>query len=175
MNRLSMMFGGRIAEEIFFKDVSAGAKDDIQKATQLARMMVCEWGMSDKMGPISYMDNEETMFLGREIQKTRNLSEATQWDIDQEIRKIVDEAYVHARTLISENREKLETISELLIKYETLTGEDVNRILRGEDIVPEKEGELAREEERVKKSNSPEDPKTDWNPGENSLAGPQQA
>ncbi|SVB74019.1 uncharacterized protein METZ01_LOCUS226873, partial [marine metagenome] len=145
MNRLSMMFGGRIAEEIFFKDVSAGAKDDIQKATQLARMMVCEWGMSDKMGPISYMDNEETMFLGREIQKTRNLSEATQWDIDQEIRKIVDEAYVHARTLISENRAKLETISELLIKYETLTGEDVNRILRGEDIVPEKEGERARE------------------------------
>ena len=175
MNRLSMMFGGRIAEEIFFKDVSAGAKDDIQKATQLARMMVCEWGMSDKMGPISYMDNEETMFLGREIQKTRNLSEATQWDIDQEIRKIVDEAYVHARTLISENRAKLETISELLIKYETLTGEDVDRILRGEDIVPEKEGERAREEERVKKSNSPEDPNPDWNPGESSLAGPQQA
>jgi len=175
MNRLSMMFGGRIAEEIFFKDISAGAKDDIQKATQLARMMVCEWGMSDKMGPISYADNEETMFLGREIQKTRNLSEATQWDIDQEVRKIIDEAYVHARTLISENREKMETISELLIKYETLTGEDVDRILRGEDIVPDKDGERAREEERAKKSNSPEDPKPGWNPGESPLAGPQQA
>ena len=175
MLRLAMMFGGRVAEEMVFKDVSAGARDDIQKATQLSRMMVCEWGMSDKMGPISYSENEETMFLGREIQKTRNLSEATQWDIDQEIRKIIDEGHVHARELISENREKLETIAELLIKYETLTGEEIDRILRGEDIEPDKESERVREEEREKKARSTDERKPGWEPGDHPLPGPQQA
>ena len=115
------------------------------------------------------------MFLGREIQKTRNISEATQWDIDQEIRRIIDEAHIHARELISENRDKMEVISELLIKYETLTGEEVDRILRGEDIVPDKEGERAREKERNKKARSSEDRKPDWDPGDRPLAGPQQA
>ncbi len=172
MARLAMMFGGRVAEELFFDDISAGAKDDIHKATELARAMVCEWGMSEKMGPMSYTENEEHIFLGREIARSRHLSEETQQKIDLEVRKIVDESYAVAKDLISKNGVRLDAIAQMLLKYETLNGEEVNRILAGEDIELEKERERARERERDQRAARPQGtPGDGWKP----MPGPQQA
>jgi len=172
MKRLAMMFGGRVAEEAFFDDISAGAKDDIRKATDLARSMVCEWGMSDKLGPISYTENEEHIFLGREIARSRHLSEQTQVEIDHEIRRVVDDAYREAQTLIAQNRESLEKIAQLLLQYETLTGEEVGAILRGENIAPGKESEREQERERQRRAG---EVRPDWKSGGSPLPGPQQA
>lgn len=131
---LAVLFGGRAAEEAFFDDISNGARDDIKKATDLARAMVTEWGMSEAMGPIAYSDPQEHLFLGREVTRTSQHSEKTAQMIDREIRRIVDEAYEKAKELIGGHRDKLERIAEALLKYETLSGEEVAGILRGETI-----------------------------------------
>jgi cell division protease FtsH len=129
-----MFFGGRVAEELACKDISAGAKDDIKKATELARMMVCEWGMSETLGPINYSESEEHLFLGREITRSRNHSEFTAQEIDKEVRRILDEGYNKAKDLILQNIDKLEKLAKALLKYETLTGAQVKKIIKGEDI-----------------------------------------
>jgi cell division protease FtsH len=131
---LAVLFGGRAAEEAFFDDISNGARDDIKKATDLARAMVTEWGMSESMGPVAYSDPQEHLFLGREVTRTTQHSEKTSQMIDQEIRRIIDESYGKAKELIKRNKDKLERIAEALLKYETITGEEVAGILRGESI-----------------------------------------
>ncbi len=177
--QLAMMFGGRIAEELFFPDVSSGAQDDIRRATELARRMVCEFGMSEKLGPISYSDEEEHLFLGREIARTRTHSEETTRLIDSEVRRIIDVAYARARELVSQNREKLETLAQALLKYEAISGDEVRMLLRGEKIDELKEAEAAEERARMDKGRAsdtttrPSSP--GWKPGGEPLAGPQQA
>jgi cell division protease FtsH len=131
---LAVLFGGRASEEIFFKDISHGARDDIRKATEIARAMVTEYGMSDKMGPIAFSDSQEHLFLGREITRTSHHSEETARQIDSEIRRMISTAYEKAKDLITKNREKLKKIAEALLKYETVTGEEVARMLKGEEI-----------------------------------------
>jgi cell division protease FtsH len=176
--QLAMMFGGRVAEELFFSEITSGASNDIQKATELARRMVCQFGMSDKLGPISYSDEEEHLFLGREIARTRTHSEDTARLIDSEIHRFIDVAHKRARDIISQNRDKLEAVAQALLKYELISGEEVRMLLRGEKIDELKDAEAAEEKARMDKrsgSDSPSRPATGWKPGGDPLPGPQQA
>ena len=128
LNRIAMALGGRIAEELAFDDISNGASSDIQQVTKLARHMVCDWGMSD-MGPIAYGENSDTIFLGREISRSENFSEATAQKIDAEVRKIVDAQYARATAILTERRAALDGIAEALLQYETIEGKHVNEII----------------------------------------------
>src|ERR1041385_1781871 len=108
---ISVMMAGRIAEEIVSEDISTGAAMDIQQATQLARAMVCQYGMSDKLGMVQYGDNNEFVFLGREVSRSKDYSEQTAQDIDNEVKRIIDEAFRRAKEIIDNNRDKLEMIA----------------------------------------------------------------
>jgi len=134
LNRIAMALGGRIAEELAFDDISNGASSDIQQVTKLARHMVCDWGMSE-MGPISYGENSDTVFLGREISRTENFSEDTARRIDAEVRKIVDEQYARATALMKEHRAALDGIAEALLQYETIEGKHVMEIIKEGHLV----------------------------------------
>jgi len=134
--RLVIAMGGRVAEEIIFgpEEVSAGASGDIKSATDLARRMVTEWGMSDKLGMISYGDNGQEVFLGHSVTQNKNLSEQTAREIDTEIKVLIDTAYQQARELLLTHIDDLHRLTAALLEYETLTGDDVGRIMRGEAI-----------------------------------------
>ena len=137
--RIAMALGGRVAEELVFSEITSGASDDIKRATRLARAMVCELGMSDKMGPVAYGENEENVFLGREIaQRREDYSEATAREIDQEVRRIIDEQHELARRVITENRDSLDRLAECLLERETLDSEEINALLEGREP-PERE------------------------------------
>jgi len=139
LDALAIAFGGRLAEELIFGEdkVTTGASSDIQQATALARRMVTEWGMSEKLGPLRYMDNEEEVFLGHSVTQRKNVSEATAQIIDEEIRRIVDESNARARRILTENLDDLHTLAKGLLEYETLTGDEIKALLRGETIVRE--------------------------------------
>ncbi|MBI3270788.1 MAG: ATP-dependent metallopeptidase FtsH/Yme1/Tma family protein [Planctomycetes bacterium] len=140
LGTITVCFGGRAAEEVFCKDVSAGAQNDIKQATELARLMVCEWGMSEAVGPINYMESEEHIFLGREITRTRNHSEVTANEIDREVRRILEECYQHAKTLVEKNHQTCDRMARALLKYEVLSATDVELIMKGGELertVPE--------------------------------------
>lgn len=128
-NQIAYMLGGRAAEEKVFGDLSTGAANDLEKATVLARKMVCEWGMSEKLGPLTFGRIEAEIFLGREMGMHRNYSEKTAQIIDEEIRKIVDEQHTRAREIVSRNVKKLHDMAEALIKNETLDARQVDEIL----------------------------------------------
>ena len=129
MNQLAFMLGGRAAEKLVLGDLSTGAGNDIEKATKLARKMVCEWGMSDRLGPLTYGEKQEEIFLGREIGMHRDYSEDTAREIDEEIKKIVDAAQTRAEGIIKKNIERLKTLAETLLEKEILSGDDIDRIL----------------------------------------------
>ncbi|MEM7400094.1 MAG: ATP-dependent zinc metalloprotease FtsH, partial [Pseudomonadota bacterium] len=134
--KLAMIFGGRIAEELIFgaDDVTTGASSDIQQATQLARRMVTEWGMSDKLGRLRYADNDEQVFLGRSISQSRSVSDDTAMLIDSEVRRIVEEAEERARQTLSSTKDALHAVAEALLDYETLSGDEVRQILDGKPV-----------------------------------------
>ena len=134
--RLAMMFGGRVAEQLVFGEanVTTGASNDIQQATELARRMVTEWGMSDKLGRLRYSDNEEEIFIGRSITRTRNVSEDTARLIDGEVRQIVEAAEARARQVLTDRLDALHAIAAALLEYETLNGDDIDNVIRGEPI-----------------------------------------
>ncbi len=136
--RLAMAFGGRIAEELVFgaENVTTGAADDIRQATNLARRMVTEWGMSEKLGRLRYEENEEEIFLGHSVTQRKYVSDATARIIDQEIRRFVDEAEKRARTILTERTDELHSLAQALLEYETLSAEDVATVLKGEEIHP---------------------------------------
>ncbi len=134
LGMIAMCYGGRIAEEVVFGDVSAGAQNDIEKATHLAKVMVCELGMSDAVGPIKYTVDQENPFLGKEFRIAGDLSQETMQRIDKEVRGIVDEQYARAREMIVSHRPQLDAIAEGLLKYETLSGDEVCAILRGDSL-----------------------------------------
>jgi cell division protease FtsH len=126
---MAMTAAGRIAEELFTNDLSTGASNDIKQMTRLARKMVCEWGMSDKLGMVEYGEHEDYVFLGRDINKARDYSEATAQEIDREVRRLVDEAYARAKDLILTHRDKVELIAKALLEFETLEGDQVRDII----------------------------------------------
>jgi cell division protease FtsH len=133
MGMLIGLMGGRAAEELIFGDVTTGAQNDIERATRIARAMVCEFGMSETLGPRNYGSNQEQMFLGREINRTKNTAKNAE-QIDAEIDAILKESHDTAQKILDENRDRLEQIAELLIKYETLDGEQVMQILETGEI-----------------------------------------
>ncbi|MGE0154731.1 MAG: ATP-dependent metallopeptidase FtsH/Yme1/Tma family protein, partial [Reyranellaceae bacterium] len=134
--KLASMFGGRVAEELIFgpENVTTGATDDIRQATNLARRMVTEFGYSDKLGPLRYSENEEEVFLGHSVTQRKNLSDATAHLIDQEIRRFVEQGEGTARKILTENIDDLHVVAKALLEYETLSGDEVRGLLRGEPI-----------------------------------------
>ncbi|HEY4344091.1 MAG TPA: ATP-dependent zinc metalloprotease FtsH [Parvibaculum sp.] len=137
---LAVAMGGRIAEEVIFghNKVTSGASSDISMATKMAKAMVTRWGMSDKLGPLAYAENEEEVFLGHSVARQQNMSEETQRQIDGEVRRIVEEGYAMAKKIITEDLDELHTIAKGLLEYETLSGEEIKGLLRGEPPVRER-------------------------------------
>ncbi|CAN5370990.1 ATP-dependent zinc metalloprotease FtsH [soil metagenome] len=129
IDMLAVTAAGRVAEELFSQDISNGAAGDIKQMTRLSRKMVCEWGMSDTLGMLEYGEHEEHVFLGRDINKNRDYSEATAQEIDREVRKLVDDAYNRAKQLILDNRAKLEVIAKALLEFETLDAAHIKQIM----------------------------------------------
>lgn len=149
---ITYALGGRAAEKIVFNKLTTGAGNDIERATALARKMVCEWGMSETLGPLNYGQKEEEIFLGREITRTKNYSEATAVAIDQEIKKIVDSCMQRAEDIIRTNIEKLHEIATALLEREILDGNEIDMILRGETLPPIKPYTQPTQQENVNQS-----------------------
>jgi cell division protease FtsH len=131
---LAVAMGGRVAEEVIFghDKVTSGASSDISMATKMAKAMVTQWGMSDKLGPLAYQDNEEEVFLGHSVARSQNMSEDTQRQIDQEVKRIVDDGYNKANEILTENIDELHKIAKGLLEYETLSGDEIKGLLVGE-------------------------------------------
>ena len=136
LNQITVLFGGHVAEELKFKDVTTGASNDIERATDIARKMVCEWGMSDRLGPLAFGKKNEQIFIGREIAQHRDYSEATAEMIDEEVKVIIVECEKKAKELIASNMDKFEKIAKYLIERETLNAEEIDSIMSGEELPP---------------------------------------
>ena len=139
---IAALFGGRVAEEIIFgaDRVTTGASDDIRRATNLARRMVTEFGFSDKLGPLRYSDNEEEVFLGRSVTQHKNVSDATAELIDEEIRRIVEKGEASARQILIDHITELHALAKGLEEFETLSIDEIRKLLRGEKIVRDIDG-----------------------------------
>jgi cell division protease FtsH len=133
-DRIAVCMGGRIAEEVTFGQISTGAANDIEQATEMARKMVCEWGMSDALGPLTYGRKEEAIFLGKEFNRHQDYSEATALKIDAEIKRIVEEQYAKAQRILTERRGDLVKVAEALLEYEVLDAQQIKQILAGQAV-----------------------------------------
>ncbi|HEX4943591.1 MAG TPA: ATP-dependent zinc metalloprotease FtsH [Usitatibacteraceae bacterium] len=131
LNNIAVLFGGRIAEELFMNQMTTGASNDFKRATEMARRMVTEWGMSDSLGPMVYSENEGEVFLGRSVTTHQAISEATMQHVDKEIKRIIDEQYNLARKLLEDNRDKVEAMTKALLEWETIDAEQINDIMAG--------------------------------------------
>lgn len=131
LSQIAMLFGGRIAEEVFMKQMTTGASNDFERATGLARDMVMRYGMSEALGPMVYADNEGEVFLGRSVTKTTNMSEQTMLKVDTEVRRIIDEQYGRARKLIEDNADKMHAMAKALLEWETIDAEQIDEIMAG--------------------------------------------
>ena len=131
LNQIAILFGGRIAEEVFMHQMTTGASNDFERATSLARDMVMKYGMSEAMGPMVYTENEGEVFLGRSVTKTTNISEETMRRVDAEVRRIIDDQYALARRLIEENQEKMHAMARALLEWETIEQEQISDIMEG--------------------------------------------
>ena len=129
INQLAILMGGRVAEELVLKEMTTGAGNDLERATDLARKMVCEWGMSEKMGPLTFGKQNEQVFLGREMGSQRDFSDQIAMEIDQEVRRLVTENYERAKRLLTENMASLKRLAEALLEKEVLDGSDIDQIL----------------------------------------------
>ena len=139
LNQISILFGGRIAEDLFVGRISTGASNDFERATHMAREMVTRYGMSEKMGVMVYAENESEVFLGRSITRSQNISEKTQQEVDAEVRRILDEQYAIAYKILDENRDKMETMTRALMEWETIDRDQVIEIMEGKQPSPPKD------------------------------------
>jgi cell division protease FtsH len=139
MSRIAVLFGGRIAEELFMNQMTTGASNDFERATQMARDMVTRYGMSEVLGPMVYGENEGEVFLGRSVTTHKNVSEATMQKVDVEIRRIIDQQYTLAKKLLDENRDKVEAMAKALLEWETIDAEQLDDIMAGQPPRPPKE------------------------------------
>ena len=155
LSQLSILFGGRIAEDIFIGRISTGASNDFERATQMAREMVTRYGMSDKMGVMVYAENEGEVFLGRSVTRSQNISEKTQQDIDAEIRRILDEQYQVAYKILDENRDKMETMCKALMDWETIDRDQVLEIMAGKQPSPPKDYSHNVRDDKVEEPEAP--------------------
>jgi cell division protease FtsH len=154
-DQIGILLGGRIAEEITIGSITTGAGNDLERATELSRRMVCEWGMSHAMGPLTFGKKEEQIFLGREIAQHQDYSEDTALRIDQEVKRFVTDNYARAQNVLLEHKQKLLELADALLARETLDAEQVRRIASGlpvddaaTTVVPPREPRVAREKER---------------------------
>jgi cell division protease FtsH len=140
-SQISSLFGGRLAEELIFgpEMVTTGASNDIQRATELARNMVTKWGLSDKLGPLTYSEDEQEVFLGHSVTQHKTVSDETTHLIDKEVRNFVDRNYERAKTILVENMDKLHAMAEALIKYETIDSHQITDIMEGREPRPPKQ------------------------------------
>ncbi len=139
LNQISMLFGGRIAEEVFMNQMTTGASNDFERATQIARDMVMRYGMTDALGPMVYAENEGEVFLGRSVTKTTHMSEQTMQKVDAEVRRIIDEQYKLARGLIEEHSDKMHAMAKALLEWETIDAEQIDDIMAGKPPRPPKD------------------------------------
>ncbi|MDZ7920448.1 ATP-dependent zinc metalloprotease FtsH [Rhodoferax sp.] len=139
LNQISMLFGGRIAEEVFMNQMTTGASNDFERATSIARDMVTRYGMTDALGPMVYAENEGEVFLGRSVTKTTSMSEQTMQKVDSEVRRIIDQQYALARKLIEENSDKMHAMAKALLDWETIDGEQLDDIMAGREPRPPKD------------------------------------
>jgi cell division protease FtsH len=139
LSTISVLFGGRIAEEVFMNQMTTGASNDFERATQIARDMVTRYGMTDALGPMVYADNEGEVFLGRSVTKTTNMSEQTMQKVDSEIRRIIDNQYALARRLIEESQDKMHVMAQALLEWETIDADQIDDIMNGRPPKPPKD------------------------------------
>ena len=139
LSQISMLFGGRIAEEVFMNQMTTGASNDFERATALARDMVTRYGMTEALGPMVYAENEGEVFLGRSVTKTTNMSETTMQKVDAEVRRIIDQQYKVARTLIEDNKDKMHAMAKALIEWETIDADQIDDIIAGKEPRPPKD------------------------------------
>jgi len=139
LSTIAVLFGGRIAEELFMNQMTTGASNDFERATALARDMVTRYGMSDLLGPMVYAENEGEIFLGRSITKTTNMSEETMRKVDSEIRKIIDDQYARARSILEEHRDQVEAMAKALLEWETIDADQIDDIMAGRPPRPPKQ------------------------------------
>ena len=139
LDTISVLFGGRIAEEVFMDQMTTGASNDFERATAIARDMVTRYGMTDELGPVVYADNEGEVFLGRSVTKTTNMSEETLQKVDKQIRKIIDEQYATARKLIEDNQDKMHAMAKALLEWETIDALQIEDIMQGREPSPPKD------------------------------------
>ena len=165
LQNISVLFGGRIAEEIFMNQMTTGASNDFQRATDMARRMVTEWGMTNELGPMVYSENEGEVFLGRSVTNQKNVSEATMQKVDSEIRKIIDEQYKIARNLIEDNKDKMEAMAKALLEFETIDSDQIDDIMNGKKPRPPKPSSTSKPDDDSADSNSGKsDPNVDPDP-----------
>ena len=138
LSQISMLFGGRIAEEVFMNQMTTGASNDFERATQIARDMVMRYGMSEALGPMVYAENEGEVFLGRSVTKTTNMSESTMKKVDEEVRSIIDGQYNLARRLIEDNADKMHAMAHALLEWETIDSDQLDDIMAGRPPRPPK-------------------------------------
>jgi cell division protease FtsH len=171
---IAVKMGGRIAEEIVLNQLTTGAHDDLEKATELARKMVCEWGMSEKMGPLTFGRREEQVFLGRDIARHQDYSEDTAIQIDQEVKRIVEQNYARARNILTQHRALLERVAEALLEREVLDAEEVRMLIEGiplkaresvDEVAPEKADAAKEKESKEKERKTALTPPILQNPG----------
>ncbi len=144
LSTICVLFGGRIAEELFMNQMTTGASNDFQRATDLARRMVTQWGMSDALGTMVYGEEEGEVFLGRSVTTHKSVSEATLQKVDAEVRLIVDEQYARARHLIESNRDKIEAMTQALLEWETIGAEQIDDIMANQPPRPPKPAPVAQ-------------------------------
>ena len=140
LERICGLLGGRVAEEVEFKEVTTGAHNDFEKATKIARSMVTEYGMSD-LGPVQFEHQESSVFLGRDYNKSKNFSSQVAFEIDQEMRKIIDECYKKTTKVITENKKLLDLIANTLLEHETITKEQIEYLVKN-GCLPDEDGEI---------------------------------
>jgi cell division protease FtsH len=135
-DRIVICYGGWVAEKLFYEETSTGTKQDLEQATEMARRMVCEWGMAESLGPVTYGQEEEPIFLGKEIARHKDYSEETAQHIDREIKSILDAARAVSEAILTENKAKLEKLADALLVQETLSDDEVRNLLN----LPPREG-----------------------------------
>lgn len=145
LSTIAVLFGGRIAEEVFMHQMTTGASNDFERATDMARKMVTQWGMSDALGPMVYGENEGEVFLGRSVTTHKNISEATMKKVDDEIRRIIDQQYALARNLIETHRDKIEAMTHALLEWETIDADQINDIMDGKPPRPPKPSQYTKD------------------------------
>ena len=138
LNTIAVLFGGRIAEEVFMNQMTTGASNDFERATAIARDIVTRYGMTSELGPMVYAENEGEVFLGRSVTKTTHMSEATMQKVDGEIRRIIDEQYGVARKILEDNRDMVEAMTKALLEWETIDADQIDDIVSGRPPRPPK-------------------------------------